>query len=170
MDFKLLNKQRKWVIIGSLAGIISCFLPWYNYGIGSINGLNGLGILVFLFFIICTVIAFMGDYKQHIPSNTWLIVVVAAMINIVIVGYYIIRFLTATQGGVAERFGGMSFGIGFGIWISAASAILVALTSYLFKSATVNIKDALNAFNGSLKNSMQHSSDTERSGKMPPQP
>jgi len=41
MNFQELNKQRKIALVCSALGIIACLLPWYSYGFGSVNGLNG---------------------------------------------------------------------------------------------------------------------------------
>ena len=52
MNFQTMSKQRKFVLIASAIGIISMFLPWFSFFGFRISGMHGVGILVFLCFVI----------------------------------------------------------------------------------------------------------------------
>lgn len=144
MNFQQLNKQRKAIIIGAALGLIACFLPWFSYGIGSVNGMNGIGVLAFILFIVAGLIALMGDQKVNIPSKMWLPVLGAGVVNICIIGYLIIRWESA-MGGVSSEETAMfgSVGLSFGIWAAIAGAILITYSAYKFRSTENNLKESL---------------------------
>ncbi len=152
MNFQLLNKQRKTILIGAALGLIACFLPWFSYGVGSVNGMNGIGVLAFILFIGAGLIALMGDQKATIPSKMWLPVLGAGVINICIIGYLIIRWESAMGGVSSEEssaFG--SVGLSFGIWAAIAGAIIITYGAYRFRAADNNLKESLR----SLKSDME---------------
>ncbi len=155
MNFQQMHKQRKVIAIGATLGLIACFLPWYSYGMGSVNGMNGIGVLVFLLFIVAGILALMGDQKANIPAKMWLPVLGAGVINICIIGYLIIRWESAMSGVSNEEsavFG--SVGLSFGIWAAVAGAILVAFGAYQFRSAGSNLKDSFNSLKSEVDKTM----------------
>jgi hypothetical protein len=168
MNFQQLNKQRKFILIGAALGLIACFLPWFSYGVGSVNGMNGIGVLAFILFIVAGLLALMGDQKVNIPSKMWLPVLAAGVVNICIIGYLIIRWESAMSGVNSEEsavFG--SVGLSFGIWIAIAGAIIMTYGAYRFRSADNNLKESLN----SLKNDVNKAiADKGKDGNtVPPQ-
>ena len=56
LNFQTINKQRKFMLILSALGLICMFLPWVKIsflGMGaSTNGMHGIGILVFICFLV----------------------------------------------------------------------------------------------------------------------
>lgn len=151
MNFQQLNKQRKFIIIGAALGVISCFLPWFSYGMGSVNGMNGIGVLTFILFIVAGLISFAGDQKANIPAKMWLPVLGAGVVNICIIGYLIIRWESAMSGvGRYERSPFGSMGLSFGIWAAIAGAILIAFGAYKFRSPDSNLKDSFNSLKSDL--------------------
>ncbi|MDB5156017.1 MAG: hypothetical protein JWR50_724 [Mucilaginibacter sp.] len=151
MNFQQLHKQRKILLISSLTGIIACFLPWYSFFTGSVNGMNGMGSFVFLLFIAAGIMAFTGDQKITISSKPWLLTIAAGAINIAIIGYYIIRFESATSGMDTESsntlkslYGNNDYGLGIGIWLTLATAIVVTVSAYIFRSPGNKISDSYN--------------------------
>ena len=144
MNFQQLNKQRKTILIGAALGLISSFLPWFSYGVGSVNGMNGIGVLAFILFIAAGLLALAGDQKANIPSKMWLPVLGAGVVNICIIGYLIIRWESA-MGGVSSEdsavFG--SVGLSFGIWGAIAGAIIMTYGAYRFRSVDNNLKESL---------------------------
>lgn len=169
MNFQELNKQRKIALVCSALGIIACLLPWYSYGFGSINGLNGWGVLVFILFICSGILSFIGDQKANLPSTSWLLVLASGFICFVIPGYYIVRILSATssigneEAGVFKSIYGSGFGLGVGIWIAAAAGAVIAAGVYRLRSKNDNIKDSFNT----LKNSVERSVKTPSNGDKP---
>ncbi|HEY5370578.1 MAG TPA: hypothetical protein VIJ75_16455 [Hanamia sp.] len=155
MSFQQLNKQRKLIIVGAALGLIACFLPWFSYGMGSINGMNGIGVLVFILFIAAGLLALAGDQKANIPSKMWLPVLGAGVVNICIIGYLIIRWESAMSGVSNEEsaaFG--SVGLSFGIWAAIAGAVLIAFGAYRFRSSDSNIKDSFNSLKSDVNKAM----------------
>ncbi|MBS1601737.1 MAG: hypothetical protein JST42_03640 [Bacteroidetes bacterium] len=171
MNFQELNKQRKIALVCSALGIIACLLPWYSYGFGSINGLNGLGVLVFILFIFSGILSFIGDQKANLPSTSWLLVLTSGFVCFVIPGYYIVRILSATssieseEAGVFKSIYGSGFGLGIGIWIAAAAGAVIAAGVYRLRSKNDNIKDSFNT----LKSSVERSVNAPSNGDQPKQ-
>lgn len=146
-----MNKQRKTIIIGAALGIIACFLPWFSYGLGSVNGMNGIGVLAFILFIVAGLISFAGDQKANIPAKMWLPVLGVGVVNICIIGYIIIRWESAMSG--VRRYESSAFGsvgLSFGIWAAIAGATLIAFGAYRFRSPDSNLKDSFNSLKSDL--------------------
>lgn len=155
MNFQEMNKQRKTIIVGAALGLIACFLPWFSYGMGSVNGMNGIGMLVFILFILAGLLALAGDQKANIPSKMWLTVLGAGVVNICIIGYLIIRWESAMSGVSSDEgaaFG--SVGLSFGIWAAIAGAILISYGAYRFRSADSNLKDSFRSLKSDLDKAM----------------
>ncbi len=168
MNFQQLNKQRKFIVVGAALGLIACFLPWFSYGVGSVNGMNGIGVLVFILFIAAGLLALMGDQKANIPSKMWLPLLGAGVVNICITGYLIIRWESAMSGVSSEEsavFG--SVGLSFGIWVAIAASIIMTYGAYKFRSTENNLKDSLR----SLKSDMDKAigDKGKDSNSVPPQ-
>ncbi len=151
MNFQQLHKQRKFIVIGAVVGLIAGFLPWFSYGMGSVNGMNGIGAMVFILFILAGLLALAGDQKTNIPAKMWLPILAAGVINICIIGYLIVRWESA-MGGVSNEesaaFGNV--GLSFGIWAAIAGAIILTYGTYKFRSTENNLKDSFR----SLKSDM----------------
>jgi hypothetical protein len=151
MNFQQMNKQRKTILVGAALGVIACFLPWFSYGIGSVNGMKGIGILAFILFISAGLLALMGDQKANIPAKMWLPVLGAGAIDICIIGYLIIRWESAMSGVSSEESGVFgSVGLSFGIWAAFAGAILVTFGAYKFRSTGSNLKDSFRSLKSVL--------------------
>jgi len=169
MNFQELNKQRKIALVCSALGIIACLLPWYSYGFGSTNGLNGWGVLVFILFIFSGILSFAGDQKTNLPSKSWLLVLVSGFICFLIPGYYIVRILSATSSisnedaGVFKSIYGSGFGLGIGIWIAAGAGAVIAAGVYMLRSKNDNIKDSFNTLKDSVEKSVKTPSGGDRS-------
>ena len=151
MNFQQLNKQRKFIIAGAALGLIACFLPWFSYGMGSVNGMNGIGVLVFILFIGAGLMSLAGDQKANIPSKMWLPVLGAGVINICIIGYLIIRWESAMSGVNNEEssmYG--SVGLSFGIWAAIIGAILIAFGAYKFRAVDNNLKESLRSLKSDI--------------------
>ena len=167
MNFQQLHTQRKFVIAGAALGLIACFLPWFSYGVGSVNGMNGLGVLAFILFILAGLLALAGDQKANIPAKMWLPVLGAGVINICIIGYFIIRWESATGGIRSDEsaiFGRV--GLSFGIWAAIAGAIIITVGAYKFRSADNNLKDSLHSLKSDIDKAI---ADKKDSNTVPPQ-
>ncbi|RYG51098.1 MAG: hypothetical protein EOO01_09225 [Chitinophagaceae bacterium] len=98
MDFQTMNKQRKYLLIIAGIGIIAMFLPWIRISImgivaGSTNGMHDTGILVFLCFLGCGILAFLGDQSKPLDKTMWMITMVLAGIAAIIMLIWLFRMM-----------------------------------------------------------------------------
>jgi hypothetical protein len=154
MNFQTMNKQRKFVLIAAVVGVISMFLPWVSISLlgftQSVNGMHGSGILVFLCFAASGIVAYLGDQTKNLDKTMWLVTLIAGALATLIVIWYIIDV------------SGSAFGsfLGFGIYIAALAAIGVLLSAYIFRSPTDSIKDGFSSIRKDIENKMNTPSNT----------
>jgi uncharacterized protein YacL len=144
MNFQTMSKQRKFILIAAAVGVISMFLPWIQISFmgitaGSVNGMHGGGILVFLCFVACGVIAMMGDQTKTLDKTMWMISLVAAGVAALIMLINFLRALDAIS----------YFSIGFYLAIIASLAVLFA--TYQYRSAGYNIKDGFDSLKDDIE-------------------
>ena len=150
MNFMLMHKQRRFVLILAAIGIIAVFLPWVRVGgiFGNslnANGFNGVGVVVFLCLLAIAIIAIMGDQKKAEERTMWMITLLAAFIALL---FAVIKY---------SQISGSAFGIvsaGYGLWISLAASLAVLIAAWLFKSPG----DSLQSGFDSLKKNIPHTS------------
>lgn len=149
MNFQTLNKQRKFILIACVLGIISVFLPWVSismFGLSeSINGFRGWGIVVFFAFIIAAAISLLGNQTQTLEKNYWLASLAcgaAALLSIVIALF--------SSSGMGPGIGIIDAGIGFGIWIAIAASAGVLLFSWIYKNPADNLKESFEGLKKSI--------------------
>lgn len=136
MNFQTMNKQRKFVLIAAAIGVISMFLPWVSIPfLGSVNGMHGSGIFIFLCFVAAGIITLLGDQTKNLDNNMWIITLVAGAIPIFFILYYLIDAAGNTI---------LSSVTGFGVYIGGIAAIGVLASAYMFRSPTDNLKDSFN--------------------------
>ncbi|HEY8387036.1 MAG TPA: SHOCT domain-containing protein [Parasegetibacter sp.] len=154
MNFQTMNRQRKFMLIAGLLGVISIFLPWFSipvlsnfFGGGSsssMNGFRGWGIVIFLCYAGTVVMALIGDQIKSLDKTTWLIAIAAGAIAL------LLNIITIS------RMGGDSFGFmkpGFGLWISLVAAIGIAVSVWLFRSPDHNIASSFDALKKNIATS-----------------
>jgi len=161
MNFQTMHKQRKFLLIASVIGFISMFLPWMSVSIlgmsNSVNGMHGWGILGFFCFVACGLIAIYGNQAANLDKNLWIIALVAGVIALVIpVVFYL---------NMANSFMGSSF-VGFGVYISALAALMALFSTWVFKSPGDTLK---NGFDG-LKTSFEQKFNAPASNTATPPP
>ena len=153
MNFSTMNKQRKFILIISLLGVISIFLPWLSVPfLGNGNGFHGIGILAFICFIVSGIIAYMGDQTKNLDKNMWGIVLIAATVAIISV---IVFYFNDTK----IPFTGESIA-GFGLYVSGVAAIGVLVSAYAFRSPTDNLKDSFDSMKKNIESKMNTPSNT----------
>jgi hypothetical protein len=143
MNFQAMSKQRKFLLITALAGLISIFLPWHTAG-GileglNINGFHGVGVLVFFLFAAVGVLAVVGDQAKPLDKTPWLIALAAGVISLL--------SIIARVSGASDAFGILQPGIG--LWISLAASIGIVAFAWMFKNPGDTLQ---NAFDGLKKN------------------
>jgi len=151
MNFQTMNKQRKFILIFAVVGIIAMFLPWIDVFFISINGMHGKGILVFLCFIACGIMAILGDQTKPLDRAKWMITLILSGLT--------------SLGMIISLFGGMSTigGFAFGFYLALIAILGIAFAAFAFRAAGYTIKDGFN-------NLKQDITEKTRSVNPPPPP
>lgn len=156
MDFNSLNKQRLYIMIAALLGVIGMFLPWIKFGPISSTGMHGAGIVVFLAFIACGALAFIGDQKLPLAKNSWLIVLGAAAVALLIIVINVF-----TKGG-NSKYGALAsyVKLGIGIFIALIASAGIIGAAYMFKGAGQDLKQSLNEMKKNVSNKLDGDPNT----------
>ncbi len=156
MNFQTMNKQRKYVLIAALAGIIGMFLPWYSFSIfgasASINGMHDNGILVFICFVVAGVMAYLGDQTKNLSSTSWIVTLICGALAVLIVVWNVFRFSDY----------GLGSSMTFGIYLSALAAIGVVAAAFMFRSPTDTIKGGFDSFRKDIDDKMKNTGNTNQ--------
>jgi hypothetical protein len=155
MNFQTMNKQRKFILIAAVIGVISMFLPWISVSMlgesETVSGMHGKGILVFLCFAVAGAISYLGDQTTNLDKTMWGITLLAGIVALL----FMIWFYSEASG----SFMGSSF-IGFGFYISALASVGILLSAYLFRSPADNIKDSFNTIKKDIESKINTPSNT----------
>lgn len=140
MNFQTMNKQRKFVLISAAVGFISMFLPWVTVSVlgfsQSANGMHDKGILVFLCFVTCGVIAYLGDQTKNIEQTMWSVTLLAGSLALLIIAWF---YSQATRSVMGPHM------VGIGLYIGGLAALGILGAAYFLRSPTDNLKDGLNS-------------------------
>ncbi len=89
MNFQLMSKQRKFLLISSAVGFISMFLPWVSISMfgytQSANGMHKEGVVVFICFVVTGIIAFIDDQKKNLDKTMWTVTLLAGVIALLFI-------------------------------------------------------------------------------------
>ncbi len=155
MNFSTMNKQRKFVLISAAIGIVAMFLPWISISMmgysQSVNGMHDKGILVFLCFAVCALVAYLGDQTKNLEKNSWMIALVAAAIALLMMLWFYSQ--------LSDSMVGTSL-LGFGFYIAALAAIGVLLSAYLFRAPSDNLKDSFNSIKKDIEGRLANTGTT----------
>ena len=148
MDFQTMNKQRKFMLISAGVGTIAMFLPWITisfmgFGTG-VNGFHDTGILIFLCFIACGVIAFMGNQTAALDKTMWMISLIAAGLAALLMVIFFLRAMDA-----------ISY-ISYGFYLALVASLALLYVIYMYRSSGFNIKDGFD----NLKNDIEKKSNS----------
>lgn len=156
MNFQTMNKQRKFVLIAAIAGVIGMFLPWYSFSIfgasGSINGMHDNGILVFICFAVAGVMAYLGDQTKNLSSTSWIVTLICGAIAVLIVVWNIFRSSDY----------GLGSSMTFGIYLAALAAVGVVAAAFMFRSPTDTIKGGFDSFKKDIDDKMKNTGNTNQ--------
>jgi hypothetical protein len=156
MNFDTMSKQRKFVLITAAVGVISMFLPWFSFFGYRITGMHGIGILVFLCFVVAGVIAWLGDQTKNLNKTMWLVTLISgALATLIIIG----RIIDAS--------GSIIGLLSFGIYLAALAAIGVLLSAFLLRSPTDNIKDSFESLKQDINTKINTTPTTQDVTKGP---
>ena len=149
MNFQTMGKQRKFVLIAAAIGIISMFLPWVRISLfgfsQTVNGLHGIGVLVFLCFAVAGIIAYLGDQTKNLDKTMWLITLVCGTLATLIIIWNIIDASRSIMG---------SF-LSFGVYLAGLAALGVTLSAFLLRSPTDTIKDSFESLKKDINNKIK---------------
>jgi hypothetical protein len=165
MNFQLMHKQRKLILIAAIVGIISIFLPWITISAGgpglnmsvNRNGFHGSGVVVFLAFAATVILVLTGDEKMSLRRTSWIIALALGLVALLFIG-----ICMSNLSGVTGGYGLVDASIGFGLWIALAASLGILGSAWLLKSPGDSIKLAIDE----MKINM-NSSGSLRSGTGP---
>ncbi len=145
MNFQTLNKQRKFILIAALAGIIAVFLPWVTISAGflgsqSVNGFRGIGILAFLSFVLAGAFSLVGEQANALDKTMWMLALGASALALLSVIIAVANTLSGSGG-----LGFVEAGVGFGLWIAVAASVGVVLSAWLLKTPGDSIKSGFDS-------------------------
>jgi len=150
-----MSKQRKFVLIASITGVIATFLPWWSFATFgyaySVNGFHGMGILAFLCFVAAGIIAYMDDQTANLGKTKWMATLIAGAIALLIILYYIMGSSSVYNS------------LGFGIYLAVLAALGIVLSAFLFRSPSDNIKDGFDSLKNDISNRMKSDTHTTHS-------
>ncbi|MEO7311668.1 MAG: hypothetical protein ABIX01_14790 [Chitinophagaceae bacterium] len=137
MNFATMNKQRKFIMIAALAGIIGIFLPWASFGgFISVNGFNGWGILVFFAFLGAGAIAYLGNQLQTLEKTMWFVALICGAIGLL----FSVIFLA--------RAGSFS---GIGVYVSLLASAGILGSAWMFKNPGDDIKSGFDSLKKNIE-------------------
>lgn len=153
-----MTKQRKLILLATIIGVISTFLPWITVSAGAFgysvsrsqNGFHGIGILYFILLIAVAVIAAVGDQKEMLQKNMRLMAIGGGALSLVCL---LIAFSNAKDE-TSGSFGVANASIGFGLMLAFLSALAVTAVPIVIKKADESLATDFDQLKSSLK-SMQ---------------
>jgi len=152
MNFETMSKQRKFVLIASITGVIATFFPWWRFSTFgysySINGFHELGIIAFLCFVTAGIIAYMDDQTANLRKTKWMATLIAGGIAVLIILYYMMGSSSVYNSS------------GFGMYLAFLAALGIVLSAFLFRSPGDNIKDGFDSLKNDISMRMKNDSHT----------
>jgi len=150
MNFQTLNKQRKFILIASVLGIISVFLPWVTvsvFGLShSVNGFQGWGVFIFLLFIVSLFNALAGNQVEPLSGTSRLVAVGCGVLAI-------LSTLMAFRGARYNLDGGLGLvdvNVGIGCISSGIVSAATILFSLIFKKSDDSLKKSIEGLKKSI--------------------
>jgi hypothetical protein len=151
MNFQTLNRQRKFILLAALAGLIAMFLPWVTVSADtdltdsifgkqamslSENGMHGSGIIVFLSYLFAIALALLSEQTRTFEKTSWLCAMAAGAVALL----FTIILLANTPTG---SMGFAKTSPGYGAWISLLASAAVLASAWLFRTPGYTLKDSI---------------------------
>ena len=163
MNFQTMSKQRKFVLISSAVGLVSMFLPWVSISATgytqTINGMHEKGLLVFLCFLICGVLAWLGDQTKSAGDTTWTVTLLAGGIALLIILWFYSRAWHSIMGGSI---------MGYGFYMAALAAIGIVGSAYFFTAPSHSTKAGFNKLKRNIESRISNHGIASSSSTIPP--
>lgn len=159
MNFQTMSKQRKFVLIAAAVGVVSLFCPWVQVSFfgatGSASAMkSSTGYFLFAMFVVCGVMAYLGNQTTNIEKRNWIITLICGIIATL--------WILLTWVGASNSIYGSSLAWGF--YLSLLSAIGVVVAAFMFRAPTDNIKDGFNSLKNDISNRMNSNTGTTNTG------
>ena len=136
-----MSKQRKMILIAAAVGVIAMFLPWWSIDMGfvrgSVSGMHGEGIVVFLCFAGAAALAAMGEQTRNLSQQNWTITLIVGALAILIT---LISFFNAPP--LGDR--------GFGLYIALIAAVCIIAFAYINRTAGETLQSGFDALKHSF--------------------
>ena len=145
MNFQTMSKQRKMILVAAAVGVIAMFLPWWSIslgilGSGSVNGMHGEGLLVFLCFLAAGAIAYMGDQTKNLDRTNWMFALIAGGVASLIM---IIRFLSWLD---------ILSALSIGFYLALAAAVAIVAFAYINRTAGETLQGGFDTLKNKFSN------------------
>lgn len=156
MNFQTLNRQRKFILLAALAGLIAMFLPWVTVSAGNLfggldagengpsmslseNGIHGSGIIVFLAYLFAIALSLLSEQTRTLERTSWLCALAAGAAALL---FTIILLANTPSGsmGIAKS------SVGYGAWISLLASAGVLASAWLFRTPGYTLKGNFDQF------------------------
>lgn len=129
MNFQTMNKQRRFILLSSLTGIIAMFLPWVDILFENFNGMHGTGNIVFACFIIIAILSITGNRAKTLDKNPLMLtLILGAMAVFIMIVFYFKARLNVT----------------YGFYIAFLASISILLAAYFFRASDQDAGDTDN--------------------------
>jgi hypothetical protein len=149
MNFRTMNKQRRYILISAVIGFIAMFLPWMElrfFGITSpANGMHGAGILVFFCFIGAAVVAYLGDQSKNLDKTFWFVALSCGALATLIMIWLLIDY-----GGTKLIF------LKFGFYLALLASLAVLAATYIFRNPSDSIKSGFDSLKNDIEKKAQN--------------
>ena len=144
MNFQLMSKQRKFILIAAAVGVIAMFLPWikvsvFGFTAGSVNGMHDWGILIFLCFLGAGGVTLIGDQTKTLDKTMWMIALIAGGLATLLMIIFLLRAMDA-----------ISF-LSFGFYLALLAGVGILFSAYNYRASGFNIKDGFDSLKGDIE-------------------
>jgi hypothetical protein len=164
MNFQALHRQRKFIFLAAIAGLIAMFLPWVTVSAGNVldglgggangaspdmtglfdksalssseNGMHGTGIIVFLSFLATLALSLVGDQTRALQKTNWLLAIVTGGAALLFSIVLLVNTPTGSLGFVRSS-------IGYGAWIALLASAGMLASAWMLRNPGDTLKDAL---------------------------
>ncbi len=143
-------------MIAALVGAIGTFLRWYSWDAGIMSGgisgtQFGAGVITLIALVASGVLAYLGNPKNHLDKNSWLIVLGASGLASILCAIKLVS-------GSGNGFGGGSIGIG--LILSTIGAVGTLVASYIFRNPNDDLKQSLSDMKKQVENKIDNDPNT----------
>jgi hypothetical protein len=132
-----MNKQRMFIVIAAVLGIVATFLPWIELAMGSIAGTKGDGWITLLLFLVSAVLAVLGNRNSSL-SGVKLYGAMGPALTAGLIGLYkILNFNSSLPDGdnpfaLALR---NTMSIGIGLYLVVIAGLAIPVIGYFMRDS-----------------------------------